>query len=256
MNVLFRCFRGFLFCSLGVAIIDTTGCTFSSLYRLPEAVIESYRALRRTNIIGPNLKVVISILLPAVAVCSPFLIAIGSIFYGIFKGFLDGLDKGVFESYKNSFNYVQKFHNGCKKLLVELNKYEHPVLADGETPFDIRFFESIKALLSAAVCAPIESVSGAVITTIRYPQLVIKIWKTLIEKNNYVPLYFLGCLATICSPLLIPFIFLAGICLGVFDGCHDGYTAGFVTAVNKAMDRVRDFWRIASEFVKLSYEKE
>jgi len=132
---------------IGGAVIGA-GNTFIALVRLPKATSEAYKALWRTETIGPNLKTLFSLTAPAVIVAVPPVVAlastVGGAGYGVYLGFIDPL-----KVVGRTIGVVKKFDRRIvDELVAELMEF-HPRLDEGQEPYDIKIAEAFKGLFCA-----------------------------------------------------------------------------------------------------------
>ncbi len=234
------------------AAIETVGNTASSLYRAPEAVYQSYKALYNTQQIGPVLKTTIAVLLPAAAIATPVLVALGSAGYGLFHGFQEGVEHGVGSAARECGKDVKKFHNELSgKLIDELRKYEAEPLQPGEKPYDIHVIEGGKAVVGAAAGAAIDGVGIGLVTLGQTPRGVVKAYKE-IWKSDMGPVQkvTLSVLVPPAAVLAAPLGVVGGALYGLAIGAKEGYTNGLGSSVKKTGEAVKDYYDATNEALK------
>ncbi|MGV8121498.1 MAG: hypothetical protein AB2L14_17200 [Candidatus Xenobiia bacterium LiM19] len=107
------------------ATIEAVGNTASSLVNLPKATFHAARTIWKTDVIGPVLKTSLTALLPVAVVATPIVVALGSIGFGLFRGFSEGMEHGLGEAVKASAKDVKTFHNDlASKAVNELQDLE------------------------------------------------------------------------------------------------------------------------------------
>ncbi len=232
--------------------IETVGNTASSLYRMPEALFQSYKALWNTEQIGPVLKTTIGLLLPAAAVATPVLVALGSAGYGLFHGFQEGVENGVGSAAKECAKDVKRFHNDLSgKLIDELRKYESEPLEPGEEPYDIKLIEGGKALVGGAAGAVIDGVGIGAVTLVQTPRGVVKAYKE-IWNSDMGPVQKVTCsiLVPPAAVLAAPLGVVGGAIYGLAIGAKEGYQNGLGASVEKTGEAVKDWWDTTNEALK------
>ncbi|MEW6282473.1 MAG: hypothetical protein AB1758_27945 [Candidatus Eremiobacterota bacterium] len=232
--------------------IEGVGNTASSLVRLPEAVYQSYKALIKTEQIGPVLKTTIGLLLPAVAVATPVLVALGSIGFGLWRGFTEGVENGIGSAVSKSAEDVKTFHNELSgKLLDELRKYESEPLEPGEEPYDIKVVEGAKGLVGATAGAAIDGVGIGLVTLAQTPRGVVKAYKE-IWKSDMGPVQkvTVSLLVPPAAVLAAPLGVVGGAIYGLAIGAKEGYTNGVGAAVSKSGEAVKDWLDTTNEALK------
>lgn len=234
------------------AAIETVGNTASSLVRLPETVYQSYKALYNTEQIGPVLKGTIALLLPAAAIATPVLVALGSAGYGLFHGFQEGVENGIGSAAKECGQDVKKFHNELSgKLIDELRKYEAQPLEPGEEPYDIKVIEGGKALLGAAAGAAIDGVGIGLVTLGQTPRGVVKAYKEIWQSDlGPVQKVTLSALVPPAAVLAAPLGVVGGALYGLAIGAKEGYTNGLGASVEKTGEAVKDWYDVTNKALK------
>lgn len=234
------------------AAVETVGNTASSIYRMPEAVYRSYKALYNTQQIGPVLKTTIGLLLPAAAIATPVLVALGSCGYGLFHGFQEGVDHGIGSSAKECASDVKKFHTDLSgKLLDELRKYEAEPLEPGQEPYDIKLVEGGKAIVGGVAGAAIDGVGVGLVTLAQTPRGVVKAYKE-IWKSDMGPVQKVTCsiLVPPAAVLAAPIGVVGGALYGLAIGAKEGYQNGLGESVHKTGEAVKDWWDTTNEALK------
>ncbi len=237
--------------AVAAAGVETVGNTASSLIKLPQAVGASYKALWNTEVIGPVLKTSIGMLLPAAAVLTPVLVALGSAGYGLFHGFTEGAKHGIGKAVDAATDDVKTFHKEVAgRAIQEIRKFETEKLGDGEKPFDISVVGGAKGLVAGAARGAVDAAGVGAVTLLHTPGGFMKALHEIWKSGAGLPM------KTVATALTVPLAVLAtplgvvgGALYGLTYGAKDGYQKGLVPAVTKSLDDVSKYNRMVSEAI-------
>ncbi|HOX60709.1 MAG TPA: hypothetical protein PLV72_01735 [Candidatus Magasanikbacteria bacterium] len=199
------------------------------LRHLPSAVSSGYRVLWRTNSIGPNLKTVIGVAIPAGAIIVPALAIPCAAIYGLPIGAWKVSSKGVkslFTKIREDLKWIDE--NLVGSLLPSLRNYEPTPLESGKVPFDISPLRAIVSVLTSAIsttiAAPIET---SMFLYYWFPVLG-RMYHDILHHED-LP-FFLALLALIVIPIgmtiAIPVVALASILGNIGAGTYRSYKKG------------------------------
>lgn len=225
------------------AVIQGVGNTAASVIRLPQAVFQGYKTLWNTERIGPVLKATIGALIPAAAVATPVLTALGSVGYGMVRGWEDGMEHGLASAVKESARDVKRFYRDMTgRFIEELKEYETRPLPPGEEPYDIKVVEAAKALAGAGVGGVVDGVGVGAITLVNTPKGVVKAYQSIFEKDKG-PVWktTASLLVPPAAVLATPLGVVGGAFWGMAMGARKGYTEGFKAAVHQSVENLRDY---------------
>lgn len=246
---IFGAIKGLIFGAPLVAVIDVIGNTAITVYRLPWALVNSYKALWRENRVGPRVKTVVSIVLPAVGLLVIPLGVVGSVLYGIGIGFWVGSWHGLGAAKDKAIKDLKWVKKNTAALTEFLSEFHPEPLPEGKKPFDIKIWEGVAAFLAAAICCPIGSLGGGLVALRRVPSFLRFAYDLLLKKGDgrilRISLFFLCFPASVIA---VPFITLAGAIFGIGKGCQSGYKKGFIRAIRDVSKGVDDFRKAARDF--------
>lgn len=229
--------------AVGAAAVTTVGMTASSLVRAPQALYESGKALVNTDMIGPVLKCTIAPLLVGAAVAAPILTAVGSAGYGLYKGFVVGVESGPSEAIKQAGDDVGTFHNELSgKLIDGIRQVSTMHLPEGEQPFDIKVDGALKGLAGATVGAAVDGAGIGVVTLLNVPRALYKVNDAIWSSEASLPLKVGGSILSIpAAPIAVALGTVGGAVFGMAMGARDGYTEGLGTAASNSFTHVGDY---------------
>lgn len=231
--------------AVGAAAVTTVGMTASSLVRAPQALYESGKALVNTDMIGPVLKCTIAPLLLGAALAAPILTAVGSAGYGLYKGFVVGVEKGPSEAVKQAGQDVGTFHNELAGQLIDgIRQVSTMELPQGEQPYDIRIGGALKGLAGATVGAAVDGVGIGAVTLFNVPRALYKVNDAIWSSEASLPLKVGGSVLSIpAAPIAVALGTVGGAVFGMALGARDGYTEGLGTAASNSAEHVSDYAR-------------
>jgi hypothetical protein len=234
------------------AAIEGVGNTLSSVVNLPRATYYAGKALWKTEMIGPVLKTSLAMLLPVGALAVPVLTALGSIGYGMFHGFQEGVEKGLGSAVKETAKDVKYFHKDIAQKAVDgLQQIETGHLPEGQEPYDIKVIEAGKGLVGAAAGAVVDGVGVGAVTLGNTPRGVYKAYKHILTSDEIGPV-----LKTTASLLVLPAAVLAtplatvgGAVYGVYKGFGDAYRDGITKSAGERFNDVKEYYKAVDKFL-------
>jgi len=227
---------------------------------LPGALVDTYRAIYKTNKIGPNLKTVACVTVPVAGAVIPPLLFVSSTLYGFVRS---GLSGAAIERYKEKSFFSRVFgtirddlktvdEKLIKDLLPHLRDYQPSPLAEGEKPFDISPFKALKGVLCGFTLTLLEGPSLFLITLVRTPRIAFSLLKSIFESVDDFATFVLSLLLTflLCGILVLlpPLVMLSTMCFGLGAGCVRGYTNGIRDAINGLFQDLKSWDEVLRSF--------
>lgn len=224
------------------------------LRHIPRGVVNAIRALWRDERVGPNLKCMITIAIPAVAVITPPFVAVISALYGVYKGvsLTWGKDKSVFSVIPRVYDDVRELdQKEVAGMITRLRTYHPQPLQAGKKPFDISAFQALRGLVAGVAGAAVGTPIMATLIAVRIPQLF---WRGLcMVWDDRTPFFLslLGSAVVLVVTALLPLLAVVGPALfELKEGVQHGYEHGIGYALSKTWDTVKDVHKGISEFIK------
>jgi hypothetical protein len=239
-----------------VAGIEGVGNTVSSLSHGFRNMKQAYTTLYKTQLIGPVLKTSIGALLPIAAVASPVLTCVGSVGWGLVRGFtaaLDEHDGGFKNAVKKGVEDVKYFHKDLSgRLITTLQEYETEQLPPGQKPFDISIVGGAKGLVGGVAGMTVGAAGIGLITLARTPQGVYKAYKSIWTDNNQGPVLKTteSLLVPLAAVIATPLATVVGGVYGLATSFQKGYSEGLGSAVEQSVKNVKDYHEMVSEALK------
>ncbi len=236
--------------------------TLSLNRHLPGALVDTYRAVYKTNNVGPNLKAVAYVTIPVAGVVAPPLLFVSSALYGFVRSGLSGAS--IFERYEKSF-FSRVFgvikedlktadEKLIKDLLPHLHDYQPSPLAEDEKPFDISPFKAVKGILCGLTLTLLEGPSLSLITLLRTPRIAFSLLRTIFESVDDFATFVLSLLLTFLLfgilVLFPPVLMLGTMCFGLGAGCVRGYSEGIKSAAKGLFQDLKSWDQILKGFKK------
>jgi hypothetical protein len=236
--------------SAGISGVCNTVNTFK---HLPKATYTAYKTIWKSKKLGPNLKVLLSALVPFGVVLTPPIVLLGSTIFGLGHGFWTAIDKGSYNKVpRESWELVKRLDNTIKENLDECLTGNDEELNDEY--FDIRILEAIRGLLCALIFAPIEAVGVVLALIHKWFPVVFRLYKHLWHTDgtivNFIFNIALALLITVAALLSIP---LAPLCAALFsigDMSYQGYKFGFAEAGKRCFNHIKDFHSLLTDMAK------
>lgn len=235
-----------------VAGIETVGNTACSVVRTPQALVQAYKTLYKTDYIGPVLKTAIAVTLPVGLVAFPVLTAIGSCGFGLFRGFQEGMEHGVVSAVKEGAKDIGRFNKEIAGKGIELMKEaEEEHLPPGDKPYDIKIIEAGKGLVGGVAGAVIDGAGIGLITAVRTPQGVFRVYKEIWTSDQGPVLRVTESILVPPAALLAaPLATVGGALYGLVTGFGAGYSKGLSESLDKSFETVSQYNKMVSEALK------
>ncbi|MHC9542061.1 MAG: hypothetical protein AB9903_21340 [Vulcanimicrobiota bacterium] len=251
-----QAFKGLTGAAIG-ATIETVGNTASSLVNLPKATFHAAKTIWKTDVIGPVLKTSLTALLPVAVAATPALVALGSLGFGIFRGFSEGMEHGLGEAVKASAKDVKTFHKDlASKAVNELQNLETPHLEPGEKPYDIKIIEAGKGIVGAAAGAVIDGAGVGGLTLAKLPKGSYKVYEGIFKSDiGPVAKTTASILAPVVIALATPLATVGGAVYGVYKGFADAYKEGLVDSVKNRLHDVKQYHEATAKLLDHSWDK-
>lgn len=233
--------------AVATAAIEGVGNTISSVPQAIELAVEGEVALVKNKTLGPWIKTGIGLLTATAAV--PLAIAataVGSLGYGLFRGFSEGVKGGVGAAIKAGVEDVRDFNTELASGAREgIREFGNETLDEDEEAFDVSPVRAGVGLL-AGVGTTIQGTAQFGLTTLKHiPGGFIQANKAISKSDASTPLKFAGHaltlpLAVLAAPLGIVGGAIVGLGFGVYEGYREGFTDSFkgVNELNKSYDKV------------------
>jgi hypothetical protein len=232
-------------------VIEGVGNTASSIYNLPKGVFHAAKTIWKTDLIGPNLKIAATILLPVATVATPIIVALGSIGYGFYHGAAEagehsekeGFAKGMKEAVTQTAKDVKYFHKDlASKAVNELANLEVPHLEPGQKPYDIKIIEAGKGLVGAAAGAVIDGVGVGGLALAKTPKGTFRLYQAIFNSDQGPVLKTTeSLLAPVAVCLASPLATVGGTLYGTYKGFGDAYQKGLGESINNRLHDVKEF---------------
>lgn len=229
--------------------IETVGNTASSLIRAPQAAGAAYKALWNTELLGPVLKTALGVMLVPCTVAAPLLTAIGSLGFGLFRGFDEGMHHGVGAAIEKAGQDVKTFHKDLSGKLVEgIHQFETAKLPEGKEPYEIKVIEAGKGLVAGTVGAAIDGAGVGLITLGRTPRGVVRAFSEIWNSDQGPVLKTCESLLVLPAALLAaPLGLVGGAVYGLVTGFKDGYQKGLGEAIQNSAEIVSKYNKLTRE---------
>lgn len=206
------------------ALLISLSCTIISIILLPHDIFLTYYCFLCTKKLGPNITIMIMLLLPIPLILWPpsvlcFSLIFGVI-YGLFNPILKTFDSnsdllcgGIQETFEDSVRFVKDFWrfntNSFFSYLFELRTHQ---LRDEEKPFDISLLQLVVGVMIGTIGALVDGVFFTLISVIKLIPIILRVyihlWKWYCE---YVSKCGKSCLDFVWFGLMIPIFILANI---------------------------------------------
>lgn len=221
---------------------------------LPKAVVDAYRTVYRTNVIGPNLKGVAYVTIPVAGAVVPPLLVTSSALYGFIRSAIAGAFSDsektffsrVFGTVKDELQTVdQKL---IEDLLPQLHDYQPQPLPEGKQPFDISPFRALKGVVCGVAFTLLEAPALFLITLLRVPKIVYSFMTHMFKEaqsfEEFVMLCLMLFLVTGALVLLPPVVMLGSICFGLGVTCARTYSKGIKHAMSRMFNDIKSWNKI------------
>lgn len=260
-------------------LIIALSCTIISIVLLPNDIFLTYYCFVRTKKLGPNITIMIMLLLPIPLILWPPSVLILSLIFGVSFGLFNPIVKtfdpyynlicgGIKETLAESFHFVAEFWcfntNSYFSYLFELRNYR---LIDGEKPFDISLLQLIVGIIIGTIGAIVDGVFFTLISAIKLLPIILRVyshlWKWYFE---YVSKCGRSCLDFVWFGLMVPIFILANVLIpqgvllglilvslaGFFMGLSASYIAyesGIPKAFEKMMEYIKEFNKQTNDII-------
>lgn len=254
-------------CTVPCTVYSTLATSCISLYRLLPNTYLTYKALWKTEQIGPTLKVVLTIIAPVPIVLTPPIVAIGtclatalySLFGPIVSTIADGMGdsrneqslcsmSSVFTTcfYDIPKRYAKAMSQGYPELIAA---FEDRKLEKGERPYDVPIQWIPVGLFYAVSGGILNGLANLVMSVIKVLPLVKQMYGFILEVYWQMPFeikfwtflpFILSLIATPCIAVAAAIVFpLAGIILGL-GAAGAAYNRGFKAGFHRIAHTIYD----------------
>jgi hypothetical protein len=215
------------------AAVDGVAMTASSVPLAAKAIVNAEKALYKTEMLGLTLKCVLAPVVALAGVAAIPLVAVGSIGYGLFSGFVKGAEENPLAVVGKGLEDTQTFNKTVGKYVTEgLQELAEVPLPQGQKKYDINVVEGAVGLVSGTLTGLADGASGALLTAAYGPKMVIQAETHLLKSDAAIPLKVGGAvLLPLAYPLGVVAAAIGGTVYGAGKGVKDGYTDGFGSAL-------------------------
>ena len=231
------------------AVIETAGNTVGSVYHSIKGTGEAYRSLWKTQALGPVLKTSIAVLLPVATVAVPVLTAVGSAFFGMYRGFTTGIKEGLGGAINAASKDVKDFNtevaDGAHKAIRDVADAKPE---DGKEPFDISPVGGVTGAIAGVGNAVVGGIGIGVSTLTQIPEAFVTANKAIHKSDWGLPLKTVS--HAISLPLAVaaaPLGFVGGALFGLGAGAYHGYKDGFGEAFSKTGGYVKQYHKAVDD---------
>ena len=225
------------------AAVDGVAMTACSVPLAAKAIVNAEKALYKTELLGRTLKCVLAPVVALAGVASIPLVAIGSIGYGLFSGFVKGAEENPLAVVGKGLEDTGTFNKTVGKYVNEgLQELAEVPLPEGQKKYDINVVEGVVGLASGVMTGVADGVSGLALSAVYGPKMVIQAEKELLFKSDAaLPLKVGGAiLLPFAYPLGVAAATIGGTVYGAGKGVKDGYTDGMGAALGNCGKDVKE----------------
>ena len=244
--------------AVATAAIEGVGNTVSSIPQSIELALETEVALVKNKTIGPWLKAGVGILTAAAAV--PLAVAataIGSVGYGMFRGFSEGVETGVGAAIKAGVEDVKGFNTEIAGGIREgIRDFGNEELDEGEEPFDVSPVRAGAGLLAGAVTT-FQGAGQMGFTTLKNIPGAFRVAnKAIAESDASTPLKVAGHVLSVPAAILAaPLGVVGGAIAGLGFGVYEGYREGISDGIKGVNDLNDSYSKAAKELISEGLEE-
>lgn len=245
--------------ALADSVILGAGNAAVILKNLPKFSIESFKAIKNSELIGPNLKALLCAVFPLGILASPLLIGVGSSLVGLFKGADDILDgkKGLLESISDTIKTVSKFDNEISKIdneeLEGKLKEFIKEFKEKEKTIDIKLYETFRGIIASLLNGAIGMATFPTVTLAHLPEVLTRLYKDLLKRKEMGPVEksTIILLSLLALPLIPPLSAVAGAGYGLSKGLKEGYKKGVSTSISELFKGVKEYEDFLKDLKKI-----
>lgn len=224
------------------AAVDGVAMTACSVPLAAKAIVNAEKALYKTELLGRTLKCVLAPVVALAGVASIPLVAVGSIGYGLFSGFVKGAEENPLAVVGKGVEDTKTFNKTVGKYVTEgLQELAEVPLPEGKEKYDIKIIEGVVGLASGTVTGVADGVSGLALSAAYGPKMVYQAEKELWKSDAALPLKVGGAvLLPLAYPLGVAAATIGGTVYGAGKGVKDGYTDGMGAALGNCGKDVKE----------------
>lgn len=242
--------------AVAAAAIETVGNTASSIPQAVELVGEGEVALVKNSTIGPWLKGGIGLLAPFAGALAVAGTAIGSIGYGLYRGFTKGIEEGVGGAIAAAGKDVKEFNTKLASGLREgIREFGNEKLSEGQEKFDVSPVRAGVGVV-AGLGTTVQGAAQFGWTTIKNIPEAFSVGNKFISKSDMsTPLKAAS--HTLSVPLAVvaaPLSVVGGAVVGLGAGVYEGYRKGFTESFKKVNEWNNEYSKHADKFLNESAE--
>lgn len=237
--------------AVAAAAIETVGNTASSIPQAIELVGEGEVALVKNGTIGPWLKTGIGILAPFAGALAIAGTAIGSVGYGLYRGFTEGIHKGVGGAISAAAKDVKEFNTELAAGAREgIREFGNETLAEGEEKFDVSPVRAGVGVV-AGLGTTVQGAAQFGWTTTKNIPGAFKVANKAIKASDMsTPLKVAShALSVPLAVVAAPLSFVGGALVGLGAGVYEGYREGFTEAFKQVNEWNSEYSKHADEFL-------
>lgn len=234
------------------AVILTAANTANAALQAPLLTGQAWKALATNETHGPWVKGGMALLAPLAAGLGVAATAIGSLGYGLYQGFVDGVHRGVGGAVEGASQVVKTFHReGLDGMRRGIKDFGEAKLEPGEKRFDVSPVRAGVGVVGGVGAAAYGAVRAGWTTAKHTPQAFL-IGNAMIHRSDMsTPLQFAShALSAPLAVLAAPLGTLAGAGVGLVLGASEGYTKGLTHSFQKAHELANFYEEKASNLLQ------
>lgn len=237
--------------AVAAAAIETVGNTLSAIPQSIELAVEAEVALVRNQTIGPWLKSGIGLLALAAVPVGIAATALGSLGFGLYRGFSEGAQHGIGSAIRTAGEDVVSFNTEVASNARDgLREFGAKTLGEGQEKFDVSPLRAAVGV-AAGLGTTVQGATQLGWTTAKnIPSAFIKANKTIRESDFGTPLKTAGHVLTApLAAVALPLGFVGGAAVGLGMGVYEGYREGFVESFQQLNEINDTYNKYASDFL-------
>lgn len=210
---------------------------------------EAYKALWTNETIGRNLKFAMGALLPIATIGVPVLAALGGAGYGLYTGFVNGVEGGFGEAFNESVEAVKEFDNEmAPDAREDIREFGEAKLEEGEEKFDVSPKRGVEAVAAGVGNTVVGGLGIGFSTLSQIPEAFITANRAIHQSDVELPIKVVAHVASVpLTPVVAGLGFVGGALFGLGSGAYHGYNEGFVDAFKKTGEHIGDYHKMVDK---------